>query len=66
MTQEDPLAIIAYDIGVLPLIRDIQGAHPHVTQLCYADYVGAGRELRRVFEHFQDLQAREVPQGYFL
>ena len=34
VTQEDPLAMITYDIGVLPLIRELREAHPHVTQPC--------------------------------
>ena len=38
VTQGDPLAMIAYGI----LIRELQGAHPWVTQPWYADDAGAG------------------------
>ena len=42
VTQEEPLAMIAYVIGVLSLIRELWGAHPRVTQPWYADDAGAG------------------------
>ena len=45
MTQEDPLSMIAYGIGVLPIIRELQGAHPRVTQPWYADDAGAWGEF---------------------
>ena len=48
VTQEEPLAMIAYDIGVLPLIRELQGAHPHVTQPWYADDTEAGGEFTHI------------------
>ena len=42
VTQGDPLAMIAYGIGVLPLIRDLRRAHPHFMQPWYADDGGGG------------------------
>ena len=42
VTQGDPLSTIAYDIGVPPPIRELQGEHPRVTQPWYADDAGAG------------------------
>ena len=47
MTQGDPLAMIAYGIGVLPLIRVLKKDHPQVSQPWYADDEGAGGDLRR-------------------
>ena len=32
VTQGDPLTMIAYRIGVLPLIRELRNAHPRFTQ----------------------------------
>ena len=66
MNQGYPLYMIAYGIGVLPLIRDIRGANPRVTQPWYADDAGAGGGFGHILEHFQYLQARGPPRGYFL
>ena len=44
MIQGDLLAMIAYDIGVLPLIQELREAHPHVTQP--EDDTGGGGEIR--------------------
>ena len=51
VTQGDPLAMIAYGI----LIRELQGAHPWVTQPWYADDAGAGGKFQSILEHFRDL-----------
>ena len=58
VTQGDPLAMITYDIGVLPFIRELWGAHPRVTQPWYADDAGAGGKFQHILELFRDLQAR--------
>ena len=42
VTQGDPLSMIAYGIGVLPLIRELWDTHPRVTQPCYDDDAGTG------------------------
>ena len=42
VTQGEPLATIEYGIGVLPLIRGLQNAHPRFTQPWYADDAGSG------------------------
>ena len=65
VTQWDLLAMISYGIGVLPLIRKLQGSHTRVTQLWYADDAGAGGKFIFFFAHLRDLQARGPPRGYF-
>ena len=63
VTQGDPLAMIAYGIGVLLLIQELREAHPRVTQTWYADDAGEGRTFKDVQAHFQDLQARGPAWG---
>ena len=65
VNQGDPLAMITYGIGVLPLIRDLRRDHHRVTQPWYADNVGAGGKFGDVMAHFRDLQLRGPARGYF-
>ena len=57
--------MISYVIGVLPLIHELQDAHPRVTQPCYADDVGAVGSFGNIIAHFKDIQVRRPPRGYF-
>ena len=65
MTQGGALTMIAYAIGVLPLIRGIWGAHPCVTQPWYADDTGAGGEFEHFLAHLWDLQLRGPQRDYY-
>ena len=65
VTQGDPLNMITYSIGVLPLIQELRDAHPRLTQPWYANDAGAGGTFQQVQEHFWDLQARGPAQGYY-
>ena len=56
--------MIAYGIGVLPLIRELWRVHPCVTQPCYADDAGAGGEFTNILEHLRHLQERGWARGY--
>ena len=66
VAQWDPLAMISYGIGVLPLIRKLRGSHTRVTQSWYADDAGEGGKFILFFAHLWDLQARGPKRGYFL
>ena len=57
--------MIAYGIGVLPLIRELWGAYPCVTQPWYADDAGAGGKFEQIIAHIRDLQERGPPRGYY-
>ena len=65
VTQGDPLAMIAYGIRVLPLIRFLRKDHPQVLQPWYADDAGAGGNFEAVMAHFRDLQLKGPARGYF-
>ena len=41
MTQGEPLGMIVYGIGILPLIKNLKGEITDVTQTWYADDAGA-------------------------
>ena len=63
-TQGGPLAMISYGIGVLPLRRELRGAHTRVTQPWYADDAGAGGKFPHILAHLRYLQVRGPPRGY--
>ena len=58
VTQGDPLAMIAYGIEVLSLIRVLRLDHTQVYQPWYADDAGAGGTFRDIMAHFRDLQLK--------
>ena len=66
MTQGEPPYMIAYVIGVLPLIREIWDEHPRVTQPWYMGDAGEGGKFGHILENFKYMQARGPPRGYSL
>ena len=64
MTHGDPLAMIAYRITILPLIKNIRWEIPDVTQPWYTDYAGYLGTFARLETYF-DLLTRQGPgRGY--
>ena len=57
--------MIAYGIGVLPIIRELRGAHPRVTQPWYTDDAGDGGKCVHILAHLWELQVRVPPRGYY-
>ena len=55
VTQWDPLEIIAYGLGIIPLIRDLWAAHPGITQPWYADNAGAAGTFADICQNMANL-----------
>ena len=66
VTQGDPLAMIVYGIGILPLIKNLKWEIPDVTQPWYADDAGALGTFSRLESHFYSLTHQGPKQGYHL
>ena len=55
--------MIAYDIKVLPLIRELKYAHSKVSQPWYADNVGVGGTFHHILSHMYDIMLRYPSKG---
>ena len=58
VNQGDPLAIVLYGLGILPLIRELRKAQPGVTQPWYADDTGTGGTFEGIRKHLDELMVR--------
>jgi hypothetical protein len=56
VTQGDPLAMFAYGIGGLPLIRRLKRNHLELFQPWYADNTGASGKFEYIRAMFEELQ----------
>ena len=64
VAQGNPLAIIAYVIGVLPIIWELGDAHPGVNYPGYADDAREGGSFGNILANFKDIQVRGPSGGY--
>ena len=64
VTQGDPLAMIAYGIGILPLIKNLKRAIPDVIQPWYTDAAGALGTFARLETYFDSLTCQGPGRGY--
>ena len=65
VTHRDPLAMIVYGIGILPLINNLKREIPDVTQPCYADNSGALGTFVILETCFDLLTCQGLVQGYY-
>ena len=64
-TQGDPLAIIAYVIGILSLIKNLKQEIPDVTQTWYADDYGSLGTFARIETYSNSLTRQGTGCGYY-
>ena len=64
MTQGDPIAMIAYVIGILPLINNLKREIPDVTQPLYSENAGAFGTFARLETYFDSLTRQGLGRGY--
>ena len=65
VAQGEPMALIAYGLGILPLIRGIQADHPLITQPWYADYAGSRGYFGNIHRHLEEIMLMGLSFGYF-
>ena len=65
MIQGNPLAMVAYGIIILPLIKHFNSTYPHVTQSCYADNAGELCMLNNLKNYFKALKCNGLERGYY-
>ena len=66
MTQVDPLLMVSYGMGILPLIQELQNAHPRVEKPWYADEDGASGTLKLIRCCLDVLMMLRPVGSYFL
>jgi hypothetical protein len=56
VAQGDPLAMVVYGLGILPLILQLKEEFPSVSQQWYAGDAGAGAKFADIRRQFTRLQ----------
>ena len=65
VTHEDTLEIITYEIGILPLIKNLKREIPDVTQPWYADNAGALGTFTIIETYFYSLTRQGPGHSYY-
>ena len=63
--QGEPLAMAAYGLGILPLIKNLKGSHPDATKPWYSDNTGALGRFLIIEDYFNYLTQVGLYCGYF-
>ena len=63
--QGYPLAMLAYVIGIISLIKCLKSIYPDVTQPWYTDSAGVLGMFNHLEKYFRALKCNGPAQGYF-
>ena len=63
--QGDPLAMITYRIGIIPLIKNIKREIPDITQPWYADYARDLGTFTRLETYFDSITCQGPGRVYY-
>ncbi len=65
VTQGDPLAMTAYGIGILPLIKHLQLEFPELLHIWYADDASIMGKQSQILQFFECISFLGPDFGYF-
>ena len=65
VTQVDPLDMVAYMIGIIPLIKRLKLVYPNVMQPWYSDNSGVLGTFNHLEKYFKALKRNILARGYF-
>ena len=66
VTKGDPLPMVDYGIGIIPLMKCLKLMFPDVTQPWYSDYYGALGTFDNLEKYFISLKRNGADRGYWL
>ena len=65
VTQVDPLDMVAYMIGIIPLIKRLKLVYPNVMQPWYSDNSGVLGTFNHLEKYFKELKHNGPAREYF-
>ena len=62
--QGCPLSMVAYGLGIIPLIKRLKSTYPDITKLWYAYNAGALSKFDHLEKAFKSLKGNGPARGY--
>ena len=64
VTKGNPMPMVDYGIGIIPLMKFLKSMYPDVTQPWYSDYYGALGKFDNLEQYFISLKRNGADRGY--